>query len=382
MLSYCFSAALNNGRFTDNGRDMVSSRNYFFDILRILSVLLVITSHYSYMFDTSPLLTFPRDYLTGGIGRLGVSFFFMISGALSYLALSKYDIREFYRRRIFSVLVPYNIVYFFMGFLLLLLGGIFLYPDNPLTDIYNGNRSFLSILPSILGFDHYLHGVYEINTAYLTGEWFIGCIILLYAFSPFIFQAIVRYPIWTMLAALALSLATYDKNITNPYWSAQVRVSDFTFGMLLIHYKAWFTRYRYPMAAAGLILILAGTIWAGMHQLPVREVLFPLHPVAILFAVAFLTILLAVYPFIHPLFNHGHTRAIMMSLASRAYIIMLLQHVVIIFISTNIDMSSLNSAEAVMWYGVALLGSERLSSLIKPLAVRCEQMLLGRRCLQ
>ncbi|WP_329600594.1 acyltransferase family protein [Citrobacter koseri] len=66
---------------------MQTTRNYFFDILRILAVLLVVTSHYSYMFDTSTVLTFPREYLTGGIGRLGVSFFFMISGALAYQIL-------------------------------------------------------------------------------------------------------------------------------------------------------------------------------------------------------------------------------------------------------------------------------------------------------
>lgn len=68
---------------------MKPGRNHFFDILRVVSVLFVITSHYSYMFDTSTVLTFPREYLTAGIGRLGVSFFFMISGALAYLSLSR-----------------------------------------------------------------------------------------------------------------------------------------------------------------------------------------------------------------------------------------------------------------------------------------------------
>ena len=361
---------------------MVSSRNYFFDVLRILSVLMVITSHYSYMFDTSTVLTFPREYLTSGIGRLGVSFFFMISGALSYLSLNKYNAREFYRRRILSVLVPYNVVYFFMGGLLLLLSLFFLYPGNPLSDIYHGHRSVLAIFPSLLGFDHYLRGVYGIDTAVLTGEWFIGCIILLYILAPLLYQAMVRYPLLTILAVLALSAVTYDKSITNPYWSAQVRISDFTFGMLLLHAKTWFSRYRYPLAAAGLALIVAGVFWAHAHQVSVRSVLFPLHPVAIVFAVAFLSLLLAVYPLINPLFNHAKVNNVMMSLASRAYIIMLLQHVVIIFISTNIDMSVLNPAQAFLWYGITLLACERLSAAIKPLAVKCEKSLLSWRCFQ
>ena len=355
---------------------MVSSRNYFFDVLRILSVVMVIISHYSYMFDTSTVLTFPRTYLTAGIGRLGVSFFFMISGALAYLSLTKYDMREFYRRRLFSVLVPYNIVYFFMGVLLLILSTVFLYPANPLADIGQGHRSVFAIFPSMLGFDHYLRGVYGINTAVLTGEWFIGCILLMYAVTPFIYRAMVRYPVWTMLAAIAVSVVTYDKGMTNPYWSAQVRISDFTFGMLLIHHKAWFSRYRYPLAVAGLVLIAAGTIWATQHQVSVRSILFPLKPMELVFAVAFLSLLLVVYPLIHPLFKHDTVRSVMMSLASRAYIIMLLQHVVIIFISVNIDMSTLNATSAIMWFVIALLATERLSALVKPLAVKCEKSLL------
>ncbi|MDA6076377.1 acyltransferase family protein [Edwardsiella anguillarum] len=85
-------------------------------------MLFVITSHYSYMFDTSTVLTFPREYLTAGIGRLGVSFFFMISGALAYLSLRKYAAHEYYLRRVYSVLIPYNIAYFGMALLLLALG--------------------------------------------------------------------------------------------------------------------------------------------------------------------------------------------------------------------------------------------------------------------
>ncbi len=59
----------------ENTLNMNSTRNTFFDFLRLAAVLMVITSHYAYMFDTSALITFPREYLTGGIGRLGVSFF-------------------------------------------------------------------------------------------------------------------------------------------------------------------------------------------------------------------------------------------------------------------------------------------------------------------
>ncbi|MEG2828578.1 MAG: acyltransferase, partial [Edwardsiella sp. (in: enterobacteria)] len=264
---------------------MKPGRNHFFDILRVVSVLFVITSHYSYMFDSSTVLTFPREYLTAGIGRLGVSFFFMISGALAYLSLRKYAAPEYYLRRVYSVLIPYNIAYFGMALLLLALGVFFTYPGNPLVEVGpNGTRSVLDMLPSVLGFDHYLHGVYEIKTVYFTGEWFIGCIILLYVISPLIYRAIVRYPMWTMLATVAITLMAYDTRVTNPYWSAQVRISDFTFGMLFIHLQAQFTRYVRPLALIGALLIVAGVSWAHISHQPVREVLFPLAPVSLLFA--------------------------------------------------------------------------------------------------
>ena len=359
-------------------KSMQTTRNYFFDILRILAVLLVVTSHYSYMFDTSTVLTFPREYLTGGLGRLGVSFFFMISGALAYLSLRKYSVQEYYLKRVYSILLPYNIAYFSMAILFLILSVFFLYPGNPLADVLAGKRAFHSLLPSVLGFDHYLHGVYDINTAYFTGEWFIGCIILLYAVSPVIYWAIVRFPVCTMLAAVVVTLLAYDKSIVNPYWSAQVRVSDFTFGMLFIHFQPWFTRYRLQAASVSLLLVVTGVIVAHIDQLPVREVLFPLKPSSLLFAAAFLFILLAGYPLIHPLFNLDRFRQGLSSLASRAYIIMLLQHVVVIFVSANIDMSVLNATQAVMLYFGILICIERLSSFMKPLSVKCEQVLIAR----
>ncbi|WP_370560431.1 acyltransferase family protein [Edwardsiella tarda] len=358
---------------------MKPGRNHFFDILRVVSVLFVITSHYSYMFDTSSVLTFPREYLTAGIGRLGVSFFFMISGALAYLSLRKYAAGEYYLRRVYSVLIPYNIAYFGMALLLLALSAFFIYPNNPLAEVGpSGSRSVLDMLPSVLGFDHYLHGVYEIKTVYFTGEWFIGCIILLYAISPLIYRAMVRYPMWTMLATVAITLAAYDTRVTNPYWSAQVRISDFTFGMLFIHLQIQFTRYARPLALLGGLLITAGVAWAHLSHQTVREVLFPLAPVSLLFAVAFFFIVQALYQLLHPWLSRPQVSQVLLSLASRAYIIMLLQHVVVIFLSANLDMSVLNATQAIALYLIVLVAIERLSVLFKPLAVKTECLLMSK----
>ena len=230
---------------------MLSTRNTFLDFLRLTAVLLVITSHYAYMFDASTLITFPREYLTGGIGRLGVSVFFMISGSLAYVSLTRYSLREYYIRRTCSVLIPYNMVYFTAALMLLVLGLYFRYPGNPLEQLINGERNVFAFLPTTLGIDHYLHGIWGVETAYLTGEWFIGCIILHYAIAPLVFRIMQLAPLLTMSAALTVSVLCYDSTLANPYWSAQVRISDFAFGMLFMHFLPWFFKWRILLAVTG-----------------------------------------------------------------------------------------------------------------------------------
>ncbi|MBL5884913.1 acyltransferase [Lelliottia amnigena] len=355
---------------------MHSTRNTFFDFLRLTAVLLVITSHYAYMFDTSPLITFPREYLTGGIGRLGVSLFFMISGALAYVSLTRYTAREYYVKRACSVLIPYNIVYFTAGLTLLALGLYFGYPKNPLEQLIKGERSVISFLPSVTGVDHYLHGVWGVETAYLTGEWFIGCIILLYIIAPLIFRILQGAPVMTMAATVVISVLCYNDTQVNPYWSAHVRMSDFTFGMFFMHFLHWFRKWRILLAAAGCAVILAGGITAAVSQKTIREILFPLAPQSLIFLVAFVFVFHAGYPVINQVFGRLRLQNAIYRLASRAYIIMLLQHVVIIFISANINMEKLNVGQAILFYGLILITTERVSVALKIAVMPAERIIV------
>ena len=355
---------------------MLSTRNTFLDFLRLTAVLLVITSHYAYMFDASTLITFPREYLTGGIGRLGVSIFFMISGALAYVSLTRYSLRVYYIRRTCSVLITYNMVYFTAALILLVLGLYFRYPGNPLEQLINGERNVFAFLPTILGIDHYLHGIWGVETAYLTGEWFIGCIILHYAFAPLVFRIMQLTPLLTMSAALTVSVLCYDSTLANPYWSAQVRISDFTFGMLFMHFLPWFSKSRPLLAVTGMAVILGGCVIADLSQKGIREVLFPLAPRSLIFSVAFLFILHACYPVINQVFTRFRLNNNVSGLASRAYIIMLLQNVFIIFISANINMSELNESQATLFWLLALITTERISAALKTYVAKTEKFIV------
>ena len=326
----------------------------------IMTVLVVITSHYAYMFDNRTLITFPREYLTGGIGRLGVSIFFMISGALAYVSLTRYSLREYYVRRTCSVLIPYNMVYFTAALILLVLGLYFRYLRNPLEQLMNGEKNVIAFLPTLVGIDHYLHGIWGMETAYLTGEWFIGCIILHYAIAPLVFRIMQLAPLLTMSATLAVSIVCYDRTFVNPYWSAQVWISDFAFGMLFMHFLPWFCKWRRLLAVMGLAVITCGCVMADLSLKTIREVLFPLAPRSLIFSVAFLFILHASYPVINPLLTRHRVKSNVSGLASRAYIIMLLQHVV-----ANINMAELNAAQATLFWVLALVTTERISAALK-----------------
>ncbi|TBL65028.1 acyltransferase [Hafnia alvei] len=356
---------------------MSNKRNYFFDYLRVLSVLLVITSHYAYMFDSSETLILPREFLTGGIGRLGVSFFFMISGGMAYLSLQKYATKDYYVRRVISILLPYNVVYFFMAVLLLAMGGVLHvdYPRNTLGMILSGERALWEWLPSLLGFDHYLHGIYDMDTLYFTGEWFIGCIIILYFLAPLLFK-LLNYPSFLTLAfALIISVTSYNDSALNPYWSASVRLSDFVFGMIFIKHYAYFEKYKLQQIACSGVCILMGGGYALSMSLDFRQVLFPLSPQSLIFSVSFFMLVFGGYRYSNFLEDAKLQKGIR-ALASRAYIIMLLQHVVIIAISVNADMSKFNGAQAFTYYIVVLFTCERLSFIVKVVTSWCERKIM------
>lgn len=64
-------------------------------------------------------------------------------------------------------------------------------------------------------------------------------------------------------------------------------------------------------------------------------------------------------------FNRVRLQNNISGLAARAYVIILIQHVVIIFISANINMAELNAGPAVMFYVLVLITTERISVTLK-----------------
>lgn len=160
------------------------SRIFAFDFIRILAMLMIIVFHYNaFLIDcqiTAPPLLFIQ-YANGTMGHIGVSLFFILSGAsLMYSCRKGLELKSYFKKRFLSIYPIYWITYaaFF-------------------THFYIINRlpmpiSRKSLILTVLGMDGYLY--YKIPCYYLIGEWFVGCIVIIYLIFPLLYRAVLKHP--------------------------------------------------------------------------------------------------------------------------------------------------------------------------------------------
>lgn len=106
---------------------------------------------------------------------------------------------------------------------------------NFLPHLYDGVPLRYFIL-TVFGMDGFLS--YRLPNFYITGEWFLGCIIILYLFYPVLRWCIKKIPVVFAIALLALNLYI---NTHYPFqmpviWNPLVRVTEFSFGIYCANY--------------------------------------------------------------------------------------------------------------------------------------------------
>jgi peptidoglycan/LPS O-acetylase OafA/YrhL len=154
---------------------MNQHRDFSLDFVRGISVLLIIFYHYNcaIVSTISNDLTLFKYY--GYSGTLGVSMFFILSGAsLALSTQSNYSLASFYKKRFFAIFPI-----FWAAYILIVMSNAIIFQSNPFV-----GRNPLTFLLTILGIDGFLW--YKIPNYYLIGEWFLGCIIILYILFPII----------------------------------------------------------------------------------------------------------------------------------------------------------------------------------------------------
>ena len=159
------------------------------------------------------------------MGHIGVSLFFILSGAsLMYSTRRGLEIRSYLKKRFLSIYPLYWITYaaFFTHF--------YIINRLPMTVPKS------SLLLSFLGMDGYLY--YKIPCYYLVGEWFVGCILILYLLFPLLRRLVLEHPRATALVTAVLYvpyLYVYPFQMENErlFFS---RIPEFLFGMYFAVY--------------------------------------------------------------------------------------------------------------------------------------------------
>ncbi len=268
---------------------MIRKRIPAFDLIRILAMVLIVVYHwntycYIRLIDTPVLL--PFNIVNGNLGSIGVSLFFILSGAsLMYVYRENLEIRDYLKKRFLAIYPAYWLSYALMF--------LFVYRihHRKLTGEY------WTWIFTFLGMDGLLNGL--IPSIYLVGEWFVGCIVILYLLFPLLRKAVLKRPALTALAAVILTACAviWDPGIPEIDHFPLFRVPEVLFGMFYV--QVCFPEKEDPRARAaakgftaagaaafiGICLLrteiplLLTDIWLGVSSFCVLAGVFQLLPV-------------------------------------------------------------------------------------------------------
>lgn len=233
------------------------------DLIRCFATLCIVLFHFQ--INSSGDHIYPERYFffNYDIAQVGVSLFFILSGAaLYYNDSKKTNLKGYFKKRFLAIFPMFYIAYIF----------IFLFSFWKEKHIILG-VPIRNILFSLIGMDGLLS--YKIPCFSMTGEWFLGCIIILYILYPILKIFIKKIPKTSFLFMIIIYVFlcqnyNFDMPILfNPF----VRFIEFTFGMLYmeLHNKRkdnWLEQFYFIKFTASFIL----TIIMLYVKLPIPQI--------------------------------------------------------------------------------------------------------------
>lgn len=169
-------------------------RVFYLDFIRAISICLIIIYHYNLL--TLELKVSNTAVLWGGTvpGVVGVSLFIILSGASLMLSTqADFNIKTYFRKRFLSIYPLFWVAYTTTFLTVFLVHQELPVSANPLT-------FFLTIA----GLDGFL--LYAIPNFYMMGEWFLGFIIIMYLFFPFLRYLFMKGALLTLLLCFCTTL--------------------------------------------------------------------------------------------------------------------------------------------------------------------------------
>ncbi len=224
----------------------VNNRIRYFDLLRVICTAFIIYYHMLvelWVDGISPSEKVSVFYSNPNmsLATLGVGVFFMLSGAgLTISSKSEFSIKEFYKKRFITVLVPFyiaNLVYYIVE--------LFISDKNWFRDIANWK-----IIYTALGIDEWLkmHEVDVVSTS--IGEWFLGALIIIYLLYPVFRYLMNKYPYLFFTLAASIYIAwIYNCRMQTPPANMTViaKAFEFIIGMYIGKYMKTFPKKLMPV---------------------------------------------------------------------------------------------------------------------------------------
>ena len=209
------------------------------DIIRGISTVIIVCFHYScglIEINFNGYTNYFYHYATNYWGTLGVNLFFLLSGAGLWLGYSENCEPVSYYKRRWLKLFP---MFYLCVVPLYFMNALFVKKDF----LYGGNP--VKMLLTLAGMDGYLRSM--MNNYYLTGEWFLGVIIVLYLLFPVLRRILLSDKAAPLFTAVLLVLCFMDARWDFSLIAGRGWLGYFLFvfwlGMLVMKYEEALMRY-------------------------------------------------------------------------------------------------------------------------------------------
>lgn len=237
----------------------------YIDIIRILSLFLIIVYHYMIEAELVGTYYFTYrgiPYATPNlhIAMVGVALFFMISGGGLMLGSQKdFSAVRYYKKRIRRIMIPFYLTYLAV-FILTFIGR----QESP----FAGKEiPPWRVVLTLAGMDEYLSS-FGVQTFTLgIGEWFLGCLILLYLAFPLVRLCVLKKPVLTFIA-VTVCYVVFVLNYPLPYpvhTCLLIKFYDFFLGMYMVRWQKYIKK---PVLLLTLPVILVWLLWPVELPIP------------------------------------------------------------------------------------------------------------------
>jgi peptidoglycan/LPS O-acetylase OafA/YrhL len=220
----------------------MKKRYNFMNLLRIMSMVAIVFYHmvftlYLYGIRQQESIKFLFCNANMHIAKVGVSLFFILSGCGLMMSSDRDDfsIKDFYKKRFIKILIPFYIVYIFYFAYHIVTGHLTL--PHPFLERHLKPYSFLF---TVFGMDSYVDSFGIPSCSLGIGEWFLGCLIMMYVLFPLLRILIMKRPYMTMVVATVyyalMIIKYYDfKLLSNVpmFTNFTIKIYDFILGMFI-----------------------------------------------------------------------------------------------------------------------------------------------------